>query len=104
MPLGDVDKRDVGVAWRAIMVGVAGFGAPERFDVPNGQLLVFLGELEGSASPVETLWRLMHQSNSKKFSSLREERWLSRARIVLRNPYCYRLRFGRSRRGLLRQK
>ncbi|CAB0531857.1 hypothetical protein CIP107510_00054 [Corynebacterium diphtheriae] len=42
------------------MVGVAGFGAPERFDVPNGQLLVFLGELEGSASPVETLWRLMH--------------------------------------------
>lgn len=38
LPLGDVDKRDVGVAWRAIMVGVAGFGAPERFDVLGGQL------------------------------------------------------------------
>ncbi|MGJ3574118.1 hypothetical protein [Corynebacterium diphtheriae] len=82
MPLGDVDKRDVGVARCAIMVGVAGFGAPERFDVPNGQLLVFLGELEGSASPVETLWRLMHQSNSKKFSSLREEQ------MAFQSSYC----------------
>lgn len=33
--------------------------APERFDVPGGQLLVFLGELEGSASPVETFTPLL---------------------------------------------